>query len=70
LQIIDWEFLDAHLMVLFDNGTIGNLFATASLHVILDIFTAANLTKLSPAVWGALLFQAADKEARTSLLWE
>jgi len=47
--------------------------ATASLHIILAILTATDLTKLSPAVWGAFalaFFQATIKEARTTLLWE
>ena len=47
--------------------------ATASLHIILAIFTAAGLTKLSPAVRGAFalaFFQETVKAARTALLWE
>ena len=61
-----------HLMVLFDNGTVTNLLAAASLHIILAMFTAAGLTRLSPTVQGPLalaFFQAKEKEACTALLW-
>jgi len=40
----------SQLMVLFDKRTIVNLLPMALLHLILAIFTAASLTKLSPAV--------------------
>ena len=36
-------------MVLFEEKTV-NLLATASLHIILAIFTAAGLTKLPPDI--------------------
>jgi len=39
-----------HLMMLFHKRTIANLLATASLHIILAIFTADDLTKRSPDV--------------------
>ena len=59
-------------MVSFDEGTIGNLLATASPHIILAIFTAAGLIKFSAIVRGAFaraIFQAIEKEACTGL-WE
>ena len=39
-----------HLVVLFDERTIADVLPVASLHIILAIFTAAGLSKLSPAV--------------------
>jgi len=49
------------------------LLATASLHIILAIFTTAGLTKLSPDAYSACaraFFQAKEKEVRSGLLWE
>jgi len=37
-----------HFLVLFDQRTIANFLAMAALNLILAIFTAAGLTKLSP----------------------
>jgi len=59
-----------HLMVLFDKRTTANLLPTASLHIILGIYTAAGLTKLSAAASGAFtlaFFQATEKEVRNAL---
>jgi len=64
--------LDAPLDGFVSQKNVGNLLATASLHISLAIFTAASLTKLSPAAEGAfafVFFQATEKEARTALLW-
>jgi len=50
-----------------------NLLATASPHIIMAIFTAAVLTKLSPAVYSTFalaFFQTTEKEAHTTFPWE
>ena len=52
---------------------VAHSWAATSLLIILDIFIAAGLTKLSPAEKGAFalaIFQATEKEVRTALLWE
>jgi len=71
-QNIDWEFLDVPLDdVVWQKKAIANLLATASLHVILAIFTAAGLTKLSAAIYcrTLLLLHFSKQQKRHALLY-
>jgi len=56
------------LMVLFDKRTIANLLPMGSLDIILAIFTAAGLTKLSPAVCGVLLLHFSEQQKKKHAL--
>jgi len=56
-----------HLMESFDKRTKANLLATALLHIILAIFTAAGLTKLSPV--RLLLHLSKQQKKKHALLY-
>ena len=57
-----------HLIVLFDNETTAYFLATALLHITLAIFTAAVLTKFSPAVWALVHEQFSRQQKRKPAL--